>query len=95
MFLDQDGWDEKQKRSKTVLISIRVPLRGMNKKKYSKKNQLSKKIKKVIVIVTIKKINKIAHSCNLLRTSFFKRYVKEGVVAAVFMFELFLFQIFG
>ena len=43
----------------------------------------------------IKKINKIAHSCNLLRISIFKRCVKEAVVAAVFMFELALFQIFG
>ena len=40
----------------------------------------------------IKKINKIAHSCNLVRISFFKWYVKEGIVAAVFMFELNLFQ---
>ena len=46
MFLDQDGWDEKQKRSKTVLISIRVPLRGMNKKKYSKKKSTFKKFLK-------------------------------------------------
>ena len=43
----------------------------------------------------IKKINKIAHSCILLRISFFKRCVKEDVVAAVSMFELALFQIFG
>ena len=41
------------------------------------------------------KINNIAHSCNLLRISFFKRCVKEYVVAAVFIFELTLFQIFG
>ena len=41
-----------------------------------------------------KKINKIAHSCNLLIISFLKRCVKEDVVAAVFIFELILFQIF-
>ena len=46
-------------------------------------------------MIIIKKINKIAYSCNLLRTSFFKRCVKEDVVATVFMFELTLFQIFG
>ena len=38
-------------------------------------------------------INKIAHCCNLPRISFFKRCVKEDAVAAVFMFELNLFQI--
>ena len=43
----------------------------------------------------IKKINKIAHSFNLLRVSFFKWCMKEDVVAAAFMFELTLFQIFG
>ena len=43
----------------------------------------------------MKKNKKIAHSCNLLRISFFKRCVKEAVVVAVFMFELNLFQIFG
>ena len=48
-----------------------------------------------MIILIIKKINKIVHSCNLLRISFFKRCVKEDVVAAVFMFELTLFQIFG
>ena len=50
----------------------------------------------IIIIITIKKtINKIAHSCNLLRFSFFKWCVKENVVPAVFMFELTLFQVFG
>ena len=52
------------------------------------KKSTFKKLKKIIII----KINKIAHSCNLLRISFFKRCVKEGVVAAVFMFELCLVQ---
>ena len=37
----------------------------------------------------------MAGSCYLIRTSFFKQCVKEDVVAAVFMFELALFQIFG
>ena len=46
-------------------------------------------------MIIIIKINKIAHSCNLLRSSFFKWCVKEYVVAAVFIFELTLFQIFG
>ena len=41
------------------------------------------------------KKNKIAHSCNFLKVSSFKRCVKEAVVAAVFMFEFNLFQIFG
>ena len=48
-----------------------------------------------MIILIIKKINEIDHSCNLLRISFFKWCVKEDVVAAVFMFELTLFQIFG
>ena len=56
-----------------------------------KKNQLLKNLKKIIII----KINKIAHSCNLLRISFFKWCVKKDVVAAAFMFELILFQIFS
>ena len=43
----------------------------------------------------IKKINKIAHSCNLRRIYFFKRCVKEAVIAPVFMFQLNLFQILG
>ena len=38
--------------------------------------------------------NKKKQNC-LLRISFFKRCVKEDVVAAVLMFELTLFQIFG
>ena len=49
----------------------------------------------IMIILLIKKVNKIVYSCNLLRISFFKRCVKEDVVAAVFMFELTLFQIFG
>ena len=47
------------------------------------------------MVIVIKKINKIADSCNLLRISFFKQCIKEDVVAAVFMFELTLLQIFG
>ena len=62
-----------------------------------KKSTLKKLKKRIIVmiILIIKKINKIVHSCNLLRISFFKQCVKEDVVAAVFMFEFTLFQIFG
>ena len=40
-------------------------------------------------------MNKIVYTCKLLRISLFKRCVKEHGVAAVFMFELTLFQIFG
>ena len=40
----------------------------------------------------IKINNKIAHSRNLLRISFFKWYVKEAVVAAIFMLERNLFK---
>ena len=47
-----------------------------------------------MIILIIKKINKIDHSCNLLRISLLKRCVKQDVVAGVFMFELTLFQIF-
>ena len=47
-----------------------------------------------MIILLIKTINKIVHSCNLLRISFFKRSVKEDVVAAGFMFELTLFQVY-
>ena len=65
----------------------------MNVKKYSKKINFQK-IKEKIIIIIILKINKIAHSCNSLRISFSKRCVKD-VVAAVFMFKLTLFQIFG
>ena len=68
----------------------------MNAKKYSKKKSTFKKLKKkIIVIAIIKKINKIAHPCNLLRISFFKWCMKKDVVAGVFMFALTLFQIFG
>ena len=67
----------------------------MNEKKYSKKILTFKNLKKKIIVIIIKKINKIAHSYNLLRISFFRQCVKEDVVAAVFMFELILFQIFG
>ena len=77
----------------------------MNAKKCKKNKIEFQKIKEIIIIIiiviiiiiiTIKKtINKIAHSCNLLRFSFFKWCVKENVVPAVFMFELTLFQIFG
>ena len=35
------------------------------------------------------------HCCNLLRIYFLKLCVKDDLVAAVFMFELILFQIFG
>ena len=53
----------------------------------------------IIIIITttiiIIKINNIAPSCSLLRISFFKRCVKEDMVAAVFIFDLILFQIFG
>ena len=48
-----------------------------------KKNQLSTET------------NKIAHYCNFSRISFFRLCVKEIVVAATFMFELNIFQIFG
>ena len=40
-------------------------------------------------------MNKIVYTCKLLRISLFKRCVKEHGVAAVFMFELTLFQTFG
>ena len=67
-----------------------------SKKKIKEKNFNFQKIKeKKMIILLIKKINKIGHSCNLLRISFFKGCVKEDVVAAVFMLELTLFQIFG
>ena len=66
----------------------------MNAKKYSKKKILII-IVIIIVIMIIIKNDEIAHSCNLLEISFFKRCVKEDVVAAVFMFELTLFQILG
>ena len=41
------------------------------------------------------KINKIAHYCNVSRIYFFILYVKEAVVAAAFIFELNIFQIFA
>ena len=44
------------------------------------------------MIITKKSI-KLIHSCNLLRTSFIQRCMKEDVLAAVIMFELTLFQI--
>ena len=63
----------------------------MNGKKYSKKNnELWKKINK-----STNKIKEVAPCRNLSRISVFKWCVKEAVVAAVFMFELNLFQIFG
>ena len=67
----------------------------MNEKKYSKKTLTFKNLKQKIIVIIIKKINKIGHSYNLLRISFFKQCMKEDVVATVFMFELILFQIFG
>ena len=40
-------------------------------------------------------MNKIVHSCSLPRISFFKRCMKEDVVAAaIFMFVLTLFPVF-
>ena len=41
------------------------------------------------------KINNFSHYCNFSLISFFKPCVKEAVVAAVFMFELNLFQTLG
>ena len=75
----------------------------MKAKKYSKKKKnIFKKIQESNNnnnnnndTTTKKKVNKIVHSCNFLRIFFFKRCVNEDVVAAVFMFELTLFQIFG
>ena len=68
----------------------------MNAKKYSKKIINFQKIKeKKNDNTNNKKINKVVHSCNLLRISFLKSCVKEDLVAYVFMFELTLFQIFG
>ena len=61
----------------------------MNGKKFSKKTTVKKNKQKYD-----KTVNKTAHSCNLRRISLF-RCMKETVVAAVFMFELILFQIFG
>ena len=66
----------------------------MNARNIVKKNNFQK-IKEKNNSTKNKKINKIADSWNLSRISFFKRCVKEDVVAAVFMFELTLFQIFG
>ena len=83
-----------KKRSKTVLIYIRVPIEVWSQKNIVKKLTFKKLSKKMLVII-FKKINEIAHSSNLLRICFFKRCAKEDVVAAVFMFEHTLFQIFG
>ena len=41
------------------------------------------------------KINKVAHCCNFSRISVSRLCVKEAVVAAAFMFELNIFQIFA
>ena len=41
------------------------------------------------------KINEILHSFKLSSVSFLQWCVKEAAVAAVFMFELNLFQVFG
>ena len=57
----------------------------MNGKKYNKKKTFKKLNKEIIVIViTIKKNNKITHSCNLLEICFFKRCMKKDNIAAVF-----------
>ena len=75
----------------------------MKEKKYCKKKQSTfKKLKKRNNSNNNNnnnnnnnKISKTTHSCNILRISFFKRCVREYVVAAVFILQLTLFQIFG
>ena len=76
-----------------VLISVRVSLEVWTKRHTVKKKNFQK-VKEKNNNNKKKKINKIAHYCNVPRISFFKRCVKENVVAAVFMLELILFQIF-
>ena len=47
-----------------------------------------------MIVLPIRMNKYFVYSYNLKRISFFKRYVKEDVVAAVFMFELTVFEIF-
>ena len=82
-FLIEDGKDNLKKIQNHLYVHEGLP-RVMNVKTYSKRKTISCR----------KKI-KIALSCNLLRIAFFKTFVKETVVAVVFLFELNLFQIFG
>ena len=76
--------------SKTLLVCLQL----------EKFSTFQRPIKDFIIVVKENhnqlstKINKIAYFCNFSRFSFFKLCLKEAVVAAAFMFELNIFQIF-